>query len=73
MEKHSHFNYQCLKCRKPFSRCYNHNKCQNLQMQDFVLMDPDGEREGATKILFDWKRNKCPICYKKSKVVSYVI
>ena len=36
-------------------------------MQDFVLMDPDGEREGAANKLFHWKRNKMPNMLQKVK------
>lgn len=68
IEKHSHFNYQCLKCRKLFSRrCYNHNQCYNLQLQDFALMDPEGEREGAAAKLTEWKKSKMPNLVQKVK------
>ncbi|XP_060552634.1 uncharacterized protein DDB_G0284459-like [Ruditapes philippinarum] len=69
MEKHSHFMFQCNKCRKVFTRrCYNHNSCRNLQSKDFDLMAPDGSRDRAAELLFEWKKNKLPNLVKSVEV-----
>ena len=69
IEKHSHFMYQCNKCRKVFTRrCYNHNACRNLQSKDFDLMSPDGTRENAAQQLFEWKKKKLPNLVKSVEV-----
>ena len=67
-EKHSGFNYQCLKCKKLFSRKNYKHGCVKLEKNDLDLLSPKGVRgEEAYTLFRQWKNKVQPTLIKTLK------